>query len=104
MRLRSAAAGSGFEQRQLALAAAFGNLDGIFAGEAGVAETGRLMAVKGVQPFPTQVAQRIGADEAADFLDRLMRSEQLLAGGRVDTVKARMGGGRRGNPHVDLAC
>ena len=73
---------------KLALALAVAHLDRILAGEACVAKAARRTAVEGIQTLPAQIAQRIGADELTDLLDRLMGGEQFLAVGRVDSVKA----------------
>ena len=50
-----------------------------------------------------QIAERVGADEVADLVDRLRGGDELGLDGRVDAVEARVVDRRRADPDVDLA-
>src|SRR5262245_41798185 len=77
--------------------------DAIAAGEAGVTEMARIRAGRLQHPVEGKVADRIGAEIAADLLGAVTRADQLLACRRVDAVVAGPLDRRRRDPHVDLA-
>src|SRR5579885_1158047 len=83
--------------------AAAWNFHRIVPGEARVAELLASALEERIQSVPAQIAERIRADVAADFLDRVRGCEQFLARGRIDSVEARMRGRRRRDSHVDFA-
>src|ERR1700683_5798051 len=89
------------EEMQLLRPLARRERDRILAGEARVAKA-LAPFLERIEAVPTQVAERIRGDVLADLLDRMTRGEQLLARRRVDAVKARVGGRRRRDTHVDL--
>src|SRR5262249_56843303 len=71
--------------------------DLVVAGETRVTELSRV-AARGLQhAFQREIAERVGADVAANLLDAVARSDQLLPRGCVDPVVAgpldRRGGG-----------
>src|SRR5882724_7286326 len=77
--------------------------DLVGAGEAGVTEA-RGIAARGLQhAVERQVAERVGAEVAADLLDVVAGPDQLLARRRVDAVVTGPLDRRRRDPHVDLA-
>src|SRR5580704_17891973 len=97
----------GADQPELPQAGRLLDVDRVVAGEAGVAEAvlGLLVGPldRGEQAVERQVAQRVGAHVLLDLLQRVVRRDQLLSRGRVDAVATGADGGRRADPHVDLA-
>src|SRR5579862_2209511 len=79
------------------------NLDRIVPGETRVAKSLAAVTIERVQAVPTQVRERVGRDIASNLLDGMRRGEQFLTRRRIDTVKARVGGGWRRDSHMDLA-
>src|SRR5437899_2118598 len=77
--------------------------DLVVAGEARVTELCGVAARRFEHAFQREVAERIGADVAADLLDAVAGPDQLLPRRRVDAVEARPLDRRRRDPHVDLA-
>src|SRR3990172_11163742 len=76
----------GFEQVQLLGVAFVVEVDGVVAGEAGVAKA-LLLAVKvRVHPFLTQVCERVGLDETANLFHGIIRGDEFGAGRRIDAV------------------
>src|SRR5579875_3998058 len=92
-----------FEQRHLMRRVALWNLNRVAPGEASIAKTLALLALERVEPVPTQIAERIGGDPAANFFNRVVGGEQFLLSGRVDSIKARASGRRRRDAHMNLA-
>src|SRR6266496_2025082 len=95
------------DQAQLAQAGRLLDRDRVDIREAGVAEPfARSVAgaVDGfVQPLERQVAERVGADELPDLVDRPRRRDQLFARRRVDAVVTGSFRRRRADAHVHLA-
>src|SRR5262249_30966592 len=90
-------------ERVFLLALLFLDLHGIDRGEACRAR-GLLRTAEGREhPLDREVAQAVRLDELRDLLDRLVRRDQLAAGGRVDAVVAGVHRRRRGDAHVHLA-
>ena len=79
-----------------------GDGDAVVAAPAGgaVARLGAAHAAD--QAFEGEVAERVGFDEGADLLDRLLRRDELGAARGVDAVVAGPAGRRRGDAQVDL--
>src|SRR5262249_19655630 len=76
--------------------------DLVGAGEAGVTEA-RGIAAGGLQhAVERQVAERVGAEIAADLVDLVARGDELLARGRIDAVVAGPLDRRRRDPHGGL--
>src|SRR5262245_5269762 len=73
-------AGSGFEETQLGGGLGF-DADAVGAGEARVAEVRRVGAGGLQHAVEREVAQRVGAEVAADLLHRVAGADQLLARG-----------------------
>ena len=74
---------------------------GVIAGVAGVAILVALIVVDGLaEGGEREVADGIGFDEAADFLDVMVGGDQLGAGGRIDAIEAGRYGRRAGDAAV----
>src|SRR6266566_5958066 len=81
----------------------FRDLDRIDAREAGSAG-GLERPPEGLEhAFRREIAERVGPDELSDFLDRIVRGDELPPRRRVDAVVTRRHRRRRRHPHVDLA-
>src|SRR5208282_2556953 len=93
----------GLEKMELMRLALLRNFDRIVTGKARVAKFLPPRPEERIEAVPTEIAQRIRADVAANFFDGVRRGEQLLAGRRIDSVKARVGGRRSRDSHMNLA-
>src|SRR4051812_24271662 len=72
------------------------------AGEAGVTVVGGVAAGRLQHAIEREIAERVGAEIAADLVDVMARADQLLARRRIDAVVARPLDRRRRDPDVDL--
>src|SRR2546426_9092875 len=79
-----------------------GERDGVLVGVAGGTERSALTD-RAVHPFERQIAERVGADVAADLVDTVRRGDELRAARRIDAVVAGADGRRTGDAHVHLA-
>src|SRR4030095_2233724 len=77
--------------------------DLVLPGKARMAEVARVIAGGLEHPVQREVAERVRGEVALDLRHLVTRPEQLLSGGRVDTVIARPLDGRRRDAHVHLA-
>src|SRR3954471_52528 len=77
-------------------------LDGGNPVEAGAAERVLADLRRGDQTVERHVAERVGADRAADLVAVQPGGDELRPGGEVDAVEAGPLDGRGGDPHVDL--
>src|SRR5215831_19349818 len=72
----------------------------IVTGKAGVAEVGGIGTRRLEHAVEREIAQGVGTQIAANLLHRVASPDQLLAGGRVDTVVAGPLDRRRGDADV----
>src|SRR5207245_4682425 len=72
-----------------------GDLRGVVAREARVAELRGLAPRRPQHALEGEVAERVDGQVLADLLDRVARADELAPGGRVDPVVAGPGDGRR---------
>src|SRR3954469_23523119 len=94
-------------QAQLAQASRLLDRDRVVVREARVtkafARAGARVVDRFVQPLQRQVAERIGAHELPDLVDRPRRGDQLFARWGVDAVVTRTLRRRRADAHVHLS-
>src|SRR5680860_1094468 len=86
-------------ERELAVGVG-GALEGVLAGEAGIAVRATLAADRLVDALQREVGQRVAAQLLGDLLDRAVVGHHLLLGRHVDPVVAGVADRRRGDPHV----
>src|SRR5581483_10847749 len=66
------------------------------------ADTLAYLSREGVHTFTAEIGERVGLDEAANLLDRIVRGDELRARRRIDAVVAGADRRRRADAHVDF--